>query len=145
MAEKLNLVIGFFNYADMRALEEGIEEHNARVEANPLAGGRKFAISAAGQDAQRVFDDAVSLAADVVLLSPDISGYRHALIRDLLLNPAKPIPVIGLVLARSDAGRVMETNGAAGSVPLPLDQHGVSRALSLAAEDDHRLRAQGRR
>ena len=147
MAEPLKLVVGFFNYEDMRALEEGIEEHNARVDANSLAGGRKFSIIAAGQDAQRVFDDAVSLAADVVLLSPDISGYRHALLRDLLLNPAKPIPVIGLVLARSDAGRVMETNGAAGSVALPLDQHGVSRALTLAVdamEKALRDRAEGR-
>jgi len=131
--EPLKLVVGFYNFRDLEVLREAISAHNKRVETAGLAGGRQFFIYAANQDAQRVFDDAVKGNVDAVALSPDISGYRHALIRDLLLNPKKPIPTVGLISPRSDDGRIMESNGAKGFVAVPLDETGAVHCLSLIA------------
>lgn len=147
MSEQLRIVIGFYNYRDMEVLREAIATHNRRAEATPLAGGRKFLIYGANQDAQRVFDDAIKGEVDAVVLAPDISGYRHALIRDLLLNSKKPIPTIGLISPRSDDGRIMEANGAKGYIALPLDETGATRCLSLlatAVDAARRERLEGR-
>ncbi len=134
MAEPLKIVVGYYQYRDFEILRDTIIEHNRRVVQNPLLGGREFKIYGANQDAQRVFDDAIKGKADAVLLAPEITGYRHALIRDLLLNPDKPIPVIGLIAPRSDDGRIMGANGAKSYVALPLDETGATRALGLVLE-----------
>lgn len=128
---ELKIVVGFYNFRDVEVLREAIHAHNQRVTAAGAAGGRKLFIYAANQDAQRVFDDAIKGQADAVVLAPDIGGYRHALIRDLLLNARKPIPTVGLISPRSDDGRIMEANGAKGYVALPLDETGAAHCLSL--------------
>ncbi len=134
MPEPICFVVGYYNYADVQMLEQVLEEHNQRLAQNPVLGGRPFRLRAANQDAQRVFDDAIKEEADVVLLSPEITGYRHTLIRDLLLHPERPIPTVGLVAPRSDDGRAMTANGAKGYVVLPLDETGATRALGLCAD-----------
>ncbi len=71
----LQIVVGFYNYADVQALERYTKD----------AG---ITILSAVQDAQRLFDDAVNLEADAVLLCPQVTGYRHQLLMDLLLHVA---------------------------------------------------------
>lgn len=98
------------------------------------------------QDAQRVFDNAVRLDADVVLISPQCSGYRTRILQDLLYFRARPIPVIGWVEARNDDGRHMLSNGAVGYITLPLDGLQISRFITLVPEVIERelqRRAQG--
>lgn len=132
----IRVVVGFYNFTDLQALQDGLAEHNARVAANPDSGLREFIVTSAAQDAQRVYDEAIKdeSGADVVLLSPDIRGYRAQLLRDLLLFPARPIPVIGWVLPQGEDGRIMEANGAKGVVTLPMDARSVARFISQAED-----------
>ena len=95
------LVVGFYNYVDLRQLHDGLQ-------------GSNLQIVSAQQDAQRVYDDTVELEADAALICPDIAGYRHAIIQDLLLHPERPIPVVGWVVSHDDRGRIMMANGATG-------------------------------
>lgn len=129
----LNLVVGFYNYADLQQLERYLE-------------GAGVAILSASQDAQRVFDDAVNLEADVVLLCPQVTGYRHQMILDLLLHVGRPIPVVGWVEATSDDGRAMVAHGAKGYVTLPMDAHQGNKVVQLlrqAVEEALRERQAG--
>ena len=130
---ELRVVVGFYNYADLQALERSLE-------------GTGIAILSAAQDAQRVFDDAVSMEADAVLLCPQVTGYRPQVVQDLLLHVDRPIPVVGLVEATSDDGRAMVAVGAKGFVTLPLDVHQGNKAVQLlrqAVEEAARERQEG--
>ncbi len=121
---QLNIVVGFYNYADVQAVERYLA-------------GTGIAILSAVQDAQRAFDDAVNLEADAVLLCPQVTGYRHQMILDLLLHVERPIPTVGLVEATSDDGRAMVASGAKGFVTLPLDEtQGARIAVMLRAAVD---------
>ncbi len=147
MKPPLRIVVGYYNYADLRALEEGVTAHNQRVAAAEEGNGREFKIVEASQDAQKVFDGAVSLDADVALICPEIRGYRTTLIRDLLYNEKRPVPVIGWVPPHTDDGRAMEANGAKGFILLPMDERSAARFLTLAeeaVENALRERAEGR-
>ena len=131
---EIRLAVGFYNYTDLRALEEGIA-------------GSSIRIVAAQQDAQRVYNDALTFEADAVLLCPDVNGYRHALIQDLLLRAEGPIPVIAWVEATSDDGRAMAANGAKGMVTLPMTSGQVTKFMSLLPQviaDTRQEREEGR-
>jgi Flp pilus assembly CpaE family ATPase len=114
--ETYTLVVGFYNYADLQQLQDGLR-------------GSRVHIVSAQQDAQRVYDDAIEMDADAVLICPDVAGYRHALIEDLLLHPDKPIPVFGWVLSKDDRGRVMTANGARGIIALPMTSQGITKLV----------------
>jgi Flp pilus assembly CpaE family ATPase len=114
----LDIVVGFYNYADLQQLEKYLED-------------TEITILAAQQNAQRVFDDAVNLEADAVLLCPQVSGYRPQMVTDLLLHVDRPIPVVGWVEATSDDGRAMVANGAKGFVTLPMDARQGNKAVEL--------------
>lgn len=119
MSERpLKIVVGFYNYADLQQLER-------------FSGGTGITILSAAQDAQRVFDDAVNLEADAVLLCPQVTGYRPSMIPDLLLHVNRPIPVVGWVEATSDDGRAMVATGAKGYVTLPMDAYQANKAVQL--------------
>jgi len=131
--ETYTLVVGFYNYADLRALEDGLRGSNVQI-------------LSAQQDAQRVYDDATEMEADAVLLCPDLNGYRHALIEDLLLYADKPIPVIGWALAHDDRGRVMTANGAKAVIALPMNAQGITKlvhTLPRVVDEVQRERAEG--
>jgi MinD-like ATPase involved in chromosome partitioning or flagellar assembly len=67
------VVVGYKNWRDMQLLSAALEKE-ADLE-----------IVSAQQSAQGVFDDATGLRADVVILSPMVTGYTPSLIQDLLL------------------------------------------------------------
>jgi Flp pilus assembly CpaE family ATPase len=127
------LAIGYRNSYDVEALRDALN-------------GTDIKVVSYDQDAQRVFDNAVRLEADVVLMSPECLGYRTAILQDLLFYRAKPIPVIGWVEARSDDGRQMMANGATGYITLPLDGSQVTKFVNLVHEvvdRERKRRAQG--
>ena len=129
----IGLVVGFLNYADLQALERFLE-------------GSGISILSASQEAQRVFDDAVNLAADAVLLCPQVSGYRSQMVMDLLMHVDRPIPVVGWVEATSDDGRAMVAAGAKGYVTLPMDGlqgNKVRQLVRRAVEEAERDRTAG--
>jgi Flp pilus assembly CpaE family ATPase len=129
MSEKerdLSIVVGFYNFADVRALEDCLRD----------AG---ITIVSAGQDAQRVFDDAIGLGADAVLMNPMVTGYRREIVDDLMYHNGtdRAIPTVGWVDAQSDAGRAMVAAGAMGFATLPMDAaqgHKVVKLLRQAVE-----------
>ncbi|MGD9101511.1 MAG: hypothetical protein PVF45_13600 [Anaerolineae bacterium] len=127
--QTITLVVGFYNYSDLQVLQEGLR-------------GSDVQIVSAQQDAQRVYDDAVNMSADAVLLCPDIAGYRHGLIDDLVMNPEKAIPVIAWVLPRDDRGQLMTRNGAKGVIALPMDGQGITKLLHLLPRAIEELRAE---
>jgi Flp pilus assembly CpaE family ATPase len=55
-------------------------------------------------------------------------------LQDLLFHHTKPIPVIGWVEARSDDGRQMMANSAAGYITLPLDPIQISNLVNTVRE-----------
>ena len=120
MSEKngLDVVVGFYNYADLQALERALQDTG-------------IAILSAAQDAQRVFDDAINLEADALLLCPQVTGYRPQMVMDLLLHVERPIPTVGWVEATSDDGRAMVAVGAKGFVTLPMDTHQANKVVTL--------------
>ncbi len=114
----LDIAVGFYNYADLQALEQAL--HDTHI-----------TILSAAQDAQRVFDDAINLEADAVLLCPQVTGYRPQMVMDLLLHVERPIPTVGWVEATSDDGRAMVSVGAKGFVTLPMDRHQANKVVTL--------------
>ncbi len=133
VAKTYCLSIGYRNSYDVEALRDSLNGTDVKVVSYD-------------QDAQRVFDNAVRLDADVVLISPECIGYRTAILQDLLFYRAKPIPVIGWVEARSDDGRQMMANGATGYITLPLDGSQVTKFVNLVHEvvdRERKRRAQG--
>jgi Flp pilus assembly CpaE family ATPase len=133
MTERLDIVVGFYNYADVQALERYLQETDVTI-------------LSAVQDAQRAFDDAINLGADAVLLCPQVTGYRHQMVMDLLLHVERPIPTVGWVEATSDDGRAMVANGAKGFVTLPMDDRQKSKVVQLlhnAVEEAARERQAG--
>jgi Flp pilus assembly CpaE family ATPase len=130
---ELAIAVGFYNYTDVQALEGYLK-------------GTGITVLSAVQDAQRAFDDAINLEADVVLLCPQVTGYRREMILDLLLHIDRPIPVVGWVEVTSDDGRAMVAAGAKGFVTLPMDAHQGNKAVQLlrqAVEDAARERQAG--
>jgi Flp pilus assembly CpaE family ATPase len=117
---EIHLVVGYHNYADLKGLEGYLE-------------GTPITILSATQDAQRVFDDAVRLEADAVLLCPQISGYRREILDDLLYHTSLgyAIPTVGWVDAHSDDGRAMVANGAKGYVTMPMDATQGNKVVAL--------------
>lgn len=115
------LVVGFYNYLDLQTLQDGLR-------------GSDFQIVSAHQNAQGVFDDAVEMEADAVLICPDVAGYRHGLIDDLRYNDAKPVPVFGWANAQDDRGQAMLGNGAHGLITLPTCGQGVTKLMRLIPE-----------
>jgi Flp pilus assembly CpaE family ATPase len=131
--KKYRLSVGYRNSADVEELREALAETDIKMVSYD-------------QDAQRVYDNAVRLDADIVLLSPDCQGYRTVILQDLLFHRAKPIPVIGWVEARSDDGRQMTANGATGYITLPMDGLQVSKFVNMVHEvvdREKKRRAQG--
>jgi Flp pilus assembly CpaE family ATPase len=131
--QDLSIVVGFYNYADVQALERYLQETDVTI-------------LSAVQDAQRAFDDAINLGADAVLLCPQVTGYRHQMVMDLLLHVDRPIPTVGWVEATSDDGRAMVANGAKGFVTLPMDDRQKSKVVQLlhnAVEEAARERQAG--
>jgi Flp pilus assembly CpaE family ATPase len=131
--EDIDIVVGFYNYADVQALERYLQDTDVTI-------------LSAVQDAQRVFDDAINLGADAVLLCPQVTGYRHQMVMDLLLHVERPIPTVGWVETTSDDGRAMVANGAKGFVTLPMDDRQKSKAVQLlhnAVEEAARERQAG--
>lgn len=122
--EPLRLVVGYEHSSDLELLRAALTS----VPDAPLK------LVAYEQTAQRVFDRAIALNADLALLSPHVGGYTHALIRDLLYRKDKPIPVIGWVESRTDDARNMTGAGAMGYINLPVDEVQVSRLIKLAQE-----------
>jgi len=115
----------------------GYTDYRGEMEPLSLAlalDSRLVVVSATNRGAQAVFDDAVSLGADVVLLSPLLPGYRPELVQDLLLHEDHPIPTIGLVPAAGDWARTMHEHGAKGHLVAPLDDTQIRRALQLIPE-----------
>jgi Flp pilus assembly CpaE family ATPase len=133
MTGQLDIVVGFYNYADVQALERYLQDTDVTI-------------LSAVQDAQRVFDDAINLGADAVLLCPQVTGYRHQMVMDLLLHVDRPIPTVGWVEATSDDGRAMVANGAKGFVTLPMNDRQKSKTVRLlhsAVEEAARERQAG--
>jgi Flp pilus assembly CpaE family ATPase len=116
-----SLAIGYKGSHELEQLRAALNETNIEVVSYD-------------QDAQRVFDNAMRLDADVVLLSPECTGYRTRILQDLLYFRARPIPVIGWGDARSDSGRHMLANGAAGYITLPLDGVQISKFITMVPE-----------
>ena len=132
-SKTFRLAIGYGNSGDVEQLREALGETDIKVVSYD-------------QDAQRVFDNAIRLDADVVLMSPECAGYRTSILQDLLFNRAKPIPVIGWVDARSDDGRQMLSNGAMGYITLPMDGVQVTKFVNTThevVERELKRRAQG--
>jgi Flp pilus assembly CpaE family ATPase len=127
------LAVGYRNSGDVEDLRDALA-------------GSGIKLVSYDQDAQRVFDNAIRLDADVVLISPECMGYRTVILQDLLFNRAKPIPVIGWVDARTDDGRQMVANGAAGYVTLPMDAIQNAKLVNMIREvvdRENKRRAQG--
>ena len=127
----LKLIVGYRNYQDLDYLRQGIEDYNHRLAAQGTP-SRPLRITSAQQDAQKVYNDAVIMEADLVLLDPDMDGYHHGLLNELLLYEKRPIPVIGWFPARSDQGRALLNNGAKVVIQLPLDEQGLALFLQNA-------------
>jgi len=113
------VVVGYKNWNDLRTLSAALEQSG------------DFQIVSAEQSAQGVYDAAIQMDADVVLLSPLVTGYRPELVRDLLYHEEKPIPVIGMVPAVGDYAQEMYDQGAKGHVTTPLDHAQVRKLLEL--------------
>lgn len=131
--KQYRLAIGYQNSFELEQLRTALADTN-------------ISVISYDQDAQRVFDNAMRLDADVVLLSPECTGYRTRILQDLLYSRAKPIPVIGWVEARSDNGRHMLSNGAMGYITLPLDGVQINKFVTMVpelVEREQRRRAQG--
>ena len=126
--KKFRLSVGYRSSADVEELREALRETDIKIISYD-------------QDAQRVFDNAIRLEADAVLMSPDCMGYRTAILQDLLFYRAKPIPVIGWVEARSDDGRQMMANSAAGYITLPLDGVQITKLVNMVHDVVERERA----
>ncbi len=122
MAEKkFRLAVGYRNSSDVEMLRESLINTD-------------IALVSYDQNAQRVFDNAVRLAADAVLFSPECEGYRSQIIHDLLFYRERPIPVIGWSDSRRDDGRNMVSNGAKGYVTLPMDAIQLNRLILMVHE-----------
>jgi Flp pilus assembly CpaE family ATPase len=119
--KQYRLSIGYRNSADVDELRQALTDTYIKVVSYD-------------QDAQRVFDNAVRLDADVVLITPDCMGYRTAILQDLLFYRNKSIPVIGWVDAATDKGRQMMANGAVGYITQPLDAVQVSNLINTVHE-----------
>jgi Flp pilus assembly CpaE family ATPase len=130
---EVTLVVGYYNYADLQALEGYLQDTGVTI------------LSAA-QDAQRVFDDAVRLEADAVLLCPQVPGYRREFIDDLLYHTSldASIPTIGWVEAKSDDGRTMVANGAMGYVTMPMDATQGNKVVTLVRQAIEQVKREDR-
>ena len=111
------VVVGYKNWKDMQVLSAALEQ------------APDIEIVSAQQAAQAVFDDATGLNADLVVLSPMITGYTPTLINDLLLWEDHPIAVIGLVPAVGDYTQEMYNHGAKAHVVTPLDDVQMRKLL----------------
>lgn len=120
-AQILRLAVGYRNSADVEALRSWLEPTDIRLISYD-------------QSAQRLYDNAIRLDADCVLLSPDCEGYRHEIVSDLLFARAKPVPVIGWIDPRTDDGQGMMAHGAKGYITLPMDSRQSSRLYQLVHE-----------
>lgn len=123
----LRLVVGYDNSSDLEQLRRDLV-------------GTSLDLVGYEQVAQRVFDTAIRLDADVVLLSPNCFGYRKEIIVDLRMHRGRPIPVIGWVESRTDEGRLMVAAGAVNYISLPTDAHQVSKLVQFAEAAVDRLR-----
>ncbi len=119
--KSLKLAIGYRNAADVEELRAWLEPTDIRLICYD-------------QTAQRLFNNAIRLEADCVLLSPQCEGFRPGIVSDLLFARARPIPVIGWVDPRTDDGQMMMANGAKGYVALPMDTHQASKLYQLIHE-----------
>ncbi len=115
------LAVGYRNSADVEELRTWLEPSDIRLVSYD-------------QTAQRLYDNAIRLDADAVLLSPECEGYRHSIVSDLLFARGRPVPTIGWIDPRTDDGQAMMAHGAKGYVALPMDQHQASKLYQLAHE-----------
>jgi Flp pilus assembly CpaE family ATPase len=132
--KNLKLAIGYRNSADVEELRAWLEPTDIRLICYD-------------QTAQRLFDNAIRLEADCVLLSPQCEGFRPGMVSDLLFARGRPVPVIGWVDPRTDDGQMMMANGAKGYIAQPMDTHQASKLYQLvheAVETARREREEGR-
>jgi Flp pilus assembly CpaE family ATPase len=115
------LAVGYRNSADVEELRTWLEPSDIRLVCYD-------------QTAQRLYDNAIRLEADAVLLSPDCEGYQHSIVSDLLFARGRPVPTIGWVDPRGDDGQAMMAHGAKGYIALPMDQHQASRLYQLVRD-----------
>ncbi len=115
------LAVAYRNSADVEELRAWLEPSDIRLVCYD-------------QTAQRLYDNAIRLEADCVLLSPECEGYKHTIVSDLLFARGKPVPTIGWVDPRGDDGQAMMAHGAKGYVALPMDQHQASKLYQLVHE-----------
>jgi Flp pilus assembly CpaE family ATPase len=115
------LAVGYRNSADVEELRTWLEPSDIKLVCYD-------------QSAQRLFDNAIRLEADAVLLSPECEGYRHGVVSDLLFARGRPVPTIGWVDPRGDDGQSMLAHGAKGFIALPMDQYQASRLYQLVRE-----------
>ncbi len=119
MAKQIRIVFGYGNSADVEELRNHLPE-------------AEFKVVAYDSSAQRCFDNAIRLEADVVIVSPDCEGYRASLVQDLIShNRYWPFIVMGAVDKRSEEGRVMMNNGAAGFITTPIDSQGALNFMGV--------------
>ncbi len=82
------------------------------------------------QDGSRIFHDAISLDADVVLLDPTVRSFEVNDIQRLLHHEIKPVVSIGAIPPQGDWGSKLYQLGIMGHVDLPI---GEAQARALVA------------
>jgi cellulose biosynthesis protein BcsQ len=82
------------------------------------------------QDGSRIFQDATSLDADVVLLDPTVPSFEVNDIQRLLHQEIKPIVCLGAIPTQGDWGSKLYQLGIKGHVDLPI---GEAQARALVA------------
>jgi Flp pilus assembly CpaE family ATPase len=82
------------------------------------------------QDGARIFNDATSLDADIVLLDPTLPAFEPNDIQRLYHNEQKPIVTIGAIPPQGDWGSKLYQLGIKGHVDLPI---GEAQARALVA------------
>lgn len=82
------------------------------------------------QDGSRIFNDATTLDADIVLLNPTLPAFEPNDIQRLYHHEIKPIVTIGAIPPRGDWGSKLYQLGIKGHVDLPI---GEAQARALVA------------
>lgn len=84
------------------------------------------------QDGARVFNDATSLDADIVLLDPALPAFEPNDIQRLLHHEHKPIVTIGALPQQGDWGSKLYQLGAKGHIDLPIGEPQARALVAIA-------------
>jgi pilus assembly protein CpaE len=98
-----------------------------------LQKGNELRLDIAGisREAAMVYDDAVELGADVVLLSPQLIGYTPDLIQRLYHHEEHPILTVGVVDPTGDWAETMTKAGAVGHLNKPLTPEKLGKLAGM--------------